>query len=42
MKAENKVLKEKVDILFKLGRSYLDRNTSANKNGERKEETDDD
>ena len=30
LKAENEVLKEKVDILFKLGRSYLDRNNAAN------------
>ena len=40
LKAENEVLKEKVDILFKLGRSYLDRNNAANNTEEKKEDND--
>ena len=42
IQAENEVLKEKIDILFKLGRSYLNRNTSTNKNEERNEENEED
>lgn len=41
MKAENEVLKERVDILFKLGRSYLDRNNAANNTDEEKKEDSD-
>ena len=31
IKAENETLKEKVDILFKLGKSYLEKNNNTNK-----------
>ena len=37
VKAENEVLKEKADILFKLGRSYLD-NTTKKKNTDKRDE----
>ena len=41
LKAENEVLKERVDILFKLGRSYLDRNNAANNTDKEKKEDSD-
>ena len=40
IKAENETLKEKVDILFKLGKSYLEKNNNTNKTNKSPEDPD--